>query len=101
MRRIAVRPAMVAPWFLVVVFGCGEGQNPLQQYGEEVIGAKGRVERVRAEADLKVLETAIQEYYMEHGRFPASLTDVPLVQRQRLDPTLYVYDAATGGIALR
>ena len=56
---------------------------------------------MRAQADMKALETAIQQYYVENARFPASLTELPLVQNQRIDVSLYAYDPATGNIQLR
>jgi len=96
-----VAPVTVTLFILFFALGCGEGQNPVQQYGEEVLKAKGRVERVRAQSDMKALETAIQQYYVENGRFPASLTELPLVQNQRIDVSLYAYDPATGNIQLR
>ena len=96
-----VAPVTVTLFVLFFVLGCGEGQNPVQQYGKQVIDAKGRVERVRAQADMKALETAIQQYYVENGRFPASLTELPLVQNQRIDVSLYAYDPATGNIRIR
>ena len=95
-----VKLVLVALLPLVVV-GCGESQNPAQQYGKEVIDAKGRAERVRAQADLKALETAVQQYSIDKGRFPGELTELPLVRRQRINPDLYVYDPATGNIQLR
>jgi hypothetical protein len=101
MHRNHVASGSVALLFLFLALGCGEGQNPVQQYGKEVLKAKGRVERVRAQANIKALETAIQQYYVEHGRFPASLSDLPIVQRQRIDVSLYAYDPATGNIQLR
>lgn len=101
MRRNHVASASVVLVFLFLALGCGEGQNPVQQYGEKVLKAKGRVERVRAQVDIKTLETAIQQYYLDHGRFPASLSDLPIVQRQGLDVSLYAYDPATGNIQLR
>jgi hypothetical protein len=101
MFRNHVATALCALVLLVLVLGCGEGQNPIQQYGEEVLKAKGRVERVRARVDIKTLETAIQQYYLDNGRFPASLSDLPIVQRQRIDVSLYAYDPATGNIRLR
>jgi hypothetical protein len=66
-----------------------------------VIDAKGRVERVRAQADLQALKTTIQEFYVERGHFPASLNDLALVQNQGIDPNVYAYDPATGSIQLR
>jgi len=101
MHRNHVAAASVALSLLFLALGCGEGQNPVQQYGEEVLKAKGRVERVRAQADMKALETAIQQYYVENGRFPVSLTELPLVQNQRIDVSLYAYDPGTGNIQLR
>jgi hypothetical protein len=101
MHRNHIAVASVALLLLLLVLGCGEGQNPVQQYGKEVIDTKGRVERVRAQADLKALETAIQQYYVEHGRFPASLTELSLVQNQRIEISLFAYDPATGSIQLR
>jgi hypothetical protein len=99
--RNHVASGLVALVLLVLALGCGEGQNPIQQYGEEVLKAKGRVEGVRAQANIKALETAIQQYYVENGRFPASLSDLPIVQRQRIDVSLFAYDPSTGNIQLR
>lgn len=91
----------VAGIFALVVVGCGENQNPIQQYGKEVIQAHERTQKVKARADMQAVKTAIQQYYIETGRFPASLTDLSLVQNQGIDPNLYAYDPATGSIHLR
>ncbi|MFQ5883009.1 MAG: type II secretion system protein GspG [Candidatus Methylomirabilales bacterium] len=101
MLRKQVGPVTVAGMLLLVVVGCGESENPFQQYGKEVIQAHGRAERAQARANLRVLKTAIQQYQVETGRFPASLTDLPLVQNQGIDPNLYIYDPATGSVRLR
>ena len=101
MFRRRIGPATVAATLLLVVVGCGESQNPIQQYGEEVIQAGERTKRVRAQADMQAVKTAIQQYYIETGRFPARLTDLSLVQNQGIDPNLYAYDPATGSIHLR
>ncbi len=91
----------VAGIFALVVVGCGENQNPIQQYGKEVIQAHERTQKVKARADMHVLKTAVQHYYVEWGRFPASLNDLPLVKNQGIDTDVYVYDPATGDIRLR
>lgn len=85
----------------MVLLGCSESQNPIAQYGNEVLGAHERTQRVRARADMQAITTGIQEYYVEQGRYPVSLTDLSLVQNQGIDPDLYVYDPATGNIQLR
>jgi hypothetical protein len=91
----------VAGIFALVVVGCGENQNPIQQYGKEVIQAHERTQKVKARADMQAVKTGIQQYYIETGHFPASLTDLSLVQNQGIDPNLYAYDPATGSIHLR
>jgi hypothetical protein len=101
MFRNYLTPVTVAGMFVLVVVGCGESQNPIQQYGKEVIQAYERTERVKAQADMQALKTAIQQFYIERGNFPASLNDLPLVQNQGIDPDLYAYDPATGRIQLR
>ncbi len=50
---------------------------------------------------MQALKTAIQQYYIEQGRFPSSLSDLPIVQYQEIDPDLYVYDPVTGSVKLR
>lgn len=82
-----------------VAIGCGE--NPFEQYGTEVIQAQGRAKRVKNRADMQALRTAIQQYHIEEGEFPASLDDLSIVQDQGMDPDLYVYDPATGSVQLR
>lgn len=91
----------VAGMVLFVAVGCSESQNPIAQYGNEVLGAHERTQRVKARADMQAIKTGIQEYYVERGRYPASLTDLSLVANQGIDPDLYVYDPATGSIQLR
>ncbi len=100
MFRKHIWPATVAGMMLLVAVGCSESQNPIQQYGEEVIQAGERTKRVRARADMQALKTAIQQYYIEQGSFPASLSDLPIVPYQEIDPDLYDYDPDTGRIRL-
>ena len=101
MFRNQIWPATVAGIMLLVAVGCSESQNPIQQYGNEVIQAGERTKRLRARADMQALKTGIQQYYIEQGRFPASLSDLPIVQYQDLDPDLYAYDPSTGSIHLQ
>jgi hypothetical protein len=85
----------------LVLMGCGESENPIQQYGEEVIQAGKRTRRVRARADMQAMKTAIQQFYIERGHFPDGLEELSIVRYQGIDPDLYVYDPATGEVQLR
>ncbi|MFQ5897544.1 MAG: hypothetical protein ACE5JN_04775 [Candidatus Methylomirabilia bacterium] len=96
-----LRTVTVVGMLLFVVVGCGEGENPVQQYAGKLISAPGQAGRAQAQVNMQLLRTAIQQYRIERGRFPASLTDLPVVQNQRIDPTLYVYDSTTGDVRLR
>ena len=101
MRRNHLMLVTVSGIFALAIVGCGESQNPVRQYGNEVIHARERTERVKARADMQVLKTAIQQYYIDRGRFPESLSALPLVQNQGIDTDLYAYDPATGNIQLQ
>jgi len=101
MFRKQIWPVTVAGMMVLVAVGCSESQNPIQQYGNEVIQAGERTKRLRAKADMQALKTAIQQHYIEQGRLPASLSDLPIVQYQDLDPDLYAYDPSTGSIHLQ
>ncbi|MFQ5924292.1 MAG: type II secretion system protein GspG [Anaerolineales bacterium] len=101
MYRKHIAAFTVALVFPLVLMGCGESENRSTQIEKDVIEAQGRAEGVRAHVNLKVLETAIQQYYVEWGRFPKSLNDLPILQNQGIDPDLYEYDPATGKVRLR
>lgn len=80
--------------------GCGE-QKPKEQNIRDVVEAQQRARRVKAQADLQAIQTALQAYYAEQGRFPDRLDALPLVQDQRIDTSLYAYDPASGQVSLR
>jgi len=48
MFRKQIWPVTVAGMMLLVAVGCSESQNPIQQYGNEVIQAGERTKRLRA-----------------------------------------------------
>jgi hypothetical protein len=80
--------------------GCGE-QKPKEENIRDVVEAQQRARRVKAQADLQAIQTALQAYYAEQGRFPDRLDALPLVQDQRIDTSLYAYDPASGQVSLR
>ena len=80
--------------------GCGE-QKPKEEIIRDVVGAQQRARKVKAQADLQAIQTALQAYYAEQGRFPDRLDALPFVQDQRIDASLYAYDPGTGQVSLR
>ncbi len=80
--------------------GCGE-QKPKEENIRDVVEAQQRARRVKAQADLQAISTALQAYYAENGRFPDRLDALPFVQDQRIDASLYAYDPASGQVGLR
>ena len=83
-----------------IVVGCGE-QKAKQENIDEVVQAQQRARRVKAQADVQAISTALQAYSVEHGRFPDSLDALPFIQEQRIDASLYAYDPASGQVSLR
>ncbi len=80
--------------------GCGE-QGPKKENVGEVVEAQRRAERVRAQAEVQAINTALQEYYAQNRRFPDRLEALPFIQDRRIDTSWYVYDAASGQVRLR
>jgi hypothetical protein len=80
--------------------GCGE-QKPKEENIRDVVEAQERAKRVKARADLQAIQTALQAYYAEQGRFPDRLDALPFVQEQRIDTAPYAYDPASGQVSLR
>ena len=101
MFRRHIWPAAAAGIMLLVAAGCSDSQDPIQQYGQEVIQASERTKRVRGQADMQALKTALQQYSIKRGHFPESLDELSIVQYQRIDRDPYSYDPATGRIHLR
>jgi hypothetical protein len=85
---------------VVPLGGCGE-QKPKEENIRDVVEAQQRARKVKAQADLQAVRTAVQAYYTEQGRFPDRLDALPLVQDQRIDTSAYAYDPATGQVGLR
>ena len=93
--------ALAVPLGVVpLVGGCRE-QKPKEENIRDVVEAQQRARMVKAQADLQAISTALQAYYAERGRFPDRLDALPLVQDQRIDASLYAYDAASGQVSLR
>lgn len=80
--------------------GCGE-REPKPEGVRDAVRAQGRAEGARAEADLQAIRTALQEYQVEHGRFPETLEALPFIRDRRTDTSGYAYDAGTGEVRLR
>ncbi len=80
--------------------GCGE-QKPKQEKVDDIVQAQRRARRVKAQADLQAINSSLQAYYAENGRFPDRLEALPIVQDMRLDTSWYVYDPASGQVRMR
>lgn len=101
--RLKRRAGLMATAVLVglAVLGCGQEENPVQQAGKTMVQGVTRAKDAKATADLRAIQTAIQEYQVANGRFPNRLEDLPLVQNQHLDLSPFAYDPATGQVSLK
>lgn len=55
---------------------------------------------VRDEADTRALNSAIQQYYAEQGRYPESLKDLPYVRDRGIETGRWIYDPTAGQVRL-
>ena len=84
----------------LLLAGCGE-HGPKKENVREVVEAQDRARKVKAQADLQVINTALQEYYASNGRFPDRLEALPFIQDRHIDTSLYDYDPSSGQARLR
>jgi hypothetical protein len=84
------------PWLA----GCGE-QKPKKENIDEIVQAQDRARRVRAQADIQAIHSALQEHQIQNGRFPDRLEDLPFVTDRNIDTSWYAYDAASGQVRMR
>ncbi len=80
--------------------GCGE-QKPKQENIDDIVQAQERARKVRAQADIRAIHTALQEYQIQNGRFPGRLEDLPFVTDRNIDTSWYAYDPANGQVRMR
>ena len=85
---------------VVPLGGCGE-QKPKEENIRDLVEAQQRARRVKAGADVKAIQAALQMHLAEHGRYPDSLDALSLVRDQRIDTSLYTYDPSTGQVSVR
>lgn len=83
-----------------VMAGCGE-QKPKQEKIDEIVKATARTRKIRAQADIQAIHSALQEYQIENGRFPARLEDLPFVKDRNIDTSWYAYDPASGQVRMQ
>lgn len=83
---------------VLVAAGCSEEKKTTEQYGKTLTGAIPESKKVGTEANLGAIRAALQEYQLEHGRFPERLEDLPLVQNQHLDVSRLDYNKETGTV---
>ncbi len=93
----------------VVLAACGDDapkqtQEPPRPARETVLekGVKSvqQAREVRDEADARALNSAIQQYYAEQGRYPESLKDLPYARDHGIDTGRWIYDPTAGQVRL-
>lgn len=93
--------ALVVLLAVLVVAGCSEEKKTTEQYGKTLTGAIPESKRAATAVNVDAIRTALQEYQLEHGRFPDRLEDLPLVQNQRLDVSRLSYNKETGTVEVK
>lgn len=95
----------LVPMFLAM--GCGEKKDPqaekagtMKKAVDTAVKSIQRALELRDQADIQALHVEIQQYYAEHGRYPASLQDLPSVKERGVDTDRWLYDPATGKIRM-
>lgn len=88
---------------LVVSVLAAEGcsQDPVKEYGNEVLKARDRAGGTVDMANLRSLKSAVRMYHTQNGQYPESLEDIAGTLNTQLDLGKYDYDPETGAVTLR
>jgi hypothetical protein len=76
-------------------------QDPIKEYGNEVIDAYDRAGGTVDIANLRGLQNAVQMYRTQNGRYPDSLEDVAGFMNSQVNLNKYQYNPDTGKVQLK
>jgi hypothetical protein len=83
---------------IAFVFSCKE--DPIREYGDEVIDAMDRSQGTVDIANMKSLQNAVRMYRMENNSYPESLEEVADILNSPVDLNRFHYDPDTGKVTL-
>ena len=95
--RTAVLMAVLAMWGLT---GTACKDNPVQDYGNKVLGAYDRSGKAAGQASLANLQRAVEAYRAANGNYPPSLQELESFTGEAIDPAVFRYSPTTGKIEL-
>jgi hypothetical protein len=75
-------------------------KNPVEKYGDAVIDAYTRSEKVSDKASLNEIRGMLRTYRTDHGQWPASLQDLQGTMVRPVDLSKFDYDPQTGEVTL-
>jgi len=81
----------------IVLFG-GCEENPVQEYGNQVLKGYERSEQAASQASLSNLQRAVEAYRAANGGYPPSLQELEAFSGLAIDPAAFRYDPLTGRI---
>jgi hypothetical protein len=91
--------------FLAVFSACeskspavNESRNPVEKYGDDVIGAYKGTQQFGKQMDVKNLQDAIRSFQTMNGRYPRDLGELEHFAGTPLESSKYDYDPSAGTI---
>lgn len=84
---------------VIVLWGCEE--NPVEEYGDNLIHSYERSRDAADKANVAVYTRAVSAYRAAFGKNPDSLEDLGNFIGEEIDPDKFGYDPATGTVSLR
>ena len=85
----------------VLVGGCEEKLNPVEQIGDNLISAHEGAKIEGQQATLKGIKNAIQIYYASNGKYPESIYEIQKLMDSPIDPDMYQYNPQNGTVTLK
>jgi hypothetical protein len=103
MDLIKVKTPFFMTLFLLtfLISGCEDMKNPIEQYGDDVVGAHQSSKRLAREITLISIKSAVQAYYISNGRYPEDLREIETLMDSPLDLDAYQYNPENGEVSLK
>ncbi len=76
-------------------------ENPVDEYGDNVIKSYKRTEQFSREVSLKNIQRSINAFYTANNRYPNDLTELEGFMGTKIDINIYNYDHSTGIISIK
>ena len=73
----------------------------MKDYASGLTGAQGKARSANAKVEMESVVTAVRDYQVDNGKYPATLSDIQDKLGPGFDLGMFNYDPSTGAVTLK